>query len=133
RIEWSSEWIKRLDDYVRNGGTVVLNAAQIKKLPEQFLGVRLLNDTGEAHNAVCLAPGDEAEYLKGQIFRYEKVELKGATALMTVPGGDPIVTVNKVGKGSVVVVPVRSVLAEGGRMTPCAAELLAHVFADAAP
>ena len=31
RIEWSDEWIKRLTDYVRNGGTVVLNAAQIKK------------------------------------------------------------------------------------------------------
>jgi hypothetical protein len=133
RIEWSNEWIARLNEYVRNGGTVVLNAAQMKKLPEQFLGVRLLNDTGEAHNAVCLAPGDEAEYLKGQIFRYEKVELKGATALMTVPSGGPIVTVNKVGKGSVVFVAVPDLLGEDERMTSFAAHLLAHVFADAVP
>jgi len=133
RIEWSNEWIARLNDYVRNGGTVVLNAAQIKKLPEQFLGVRLLNDTGEAHNAVCLAPGDEAEYLKGQIFRYEKLELKGATALMSVPSGGPIVTINKVGKGSVVFVAVPDLLGEDERMTPFAAHLLAHVFADAVP
>ena len=133
RIEWSNEWIARLNEYVRNGGTVVLNAAQIKKLPEQFLGVRLLNDTGEAHNAVCLAPGDEAEYLKGQIFRYEKVELKGAMALMTVPSGGAIVTVNKVGKGSVVFVAVPDLLGEDERMTPFAAHLLAHVFADAVP
>jgi hypothetical protein len=133
RIEWSNEWIARLNDYVRNGGTVVLNAAQIKKLPEPFLGVRLLNDTGEAHNAVCLAPGDDAEYLKGQIFRYEKVELKGATALITVPGGGPIVTVNKVGKGNVVFVAVPDLLGEDERMTPLAAHTLAHVFADAVP
>jgi hypothetical protein len=133
RIEWSNEWIARLNDYVRNGGTVVLNAAQIKKLPEPFLGVRLLNDTGEAHNAVCLAPGDDAEYLKGQIFRYEQVELKGATALITVPGGGPIVTVNKVGKGNVVFVAVPDLLGEDERMTPLAAHTLAHVFADAVP
>ena len=133
RIEWSNEWIARLNDYVRNGGTVVVNAAQIKKLPEQFLGVRLLNDTGEAHNALCLAPGDETEYLKGQIFRYEKIELKGATALITVPSGGPIVTVNKVGKGRVVFVAVPDLLGEDERMTPFAAHMLAHVFADAAP
>lgn len=133
RIDWSNEWIARLNEYVRNGGTVLLNAAQIKKLPEQFLGVRLLNDTGEAHNATCLAPGDEAEYLKGQIFRYERVELKGATALMSVGSGDPIVTVNKVGKGSVVFVAVHDLLGEDERMTPFAAHLLAHVFADAVP
>jgi len=133
RIDWSNEWIARLNEYVRNGGTVVLNAAQIKKLPEQFLGVRLMNDTGEAHNAVCLAPNEEPQDLKGQIFRYEKVELKGATALMTVPSGDPIVTVNKVGKGSVVFVAVPDLLGEDERVTPFAAHLLAHVFADAAP
>jgi hypothetical protein len=133
RIEWSNEWIARLNDYVRTGGTLVLNAAQIKKLPEQFLGVRLLNDTGEAHNAVCLSPGDESEYLKGQIFRYEKVELKGATALITAPSGGPIVTINKVGKGSVVFVAVPDLLGEDERMTPFAAHMLAHVFADASP
>jgi hypothetical protein len=133
RIEWSPEWIQRLNGYVRNGGTVVLNAAQIKNLPEQFLGVRLINETGEAHNARCLAPGDEAEELKGQIFRYEKVELKGATALITVPSGDPLVTVNNVGKGSVVFAAVPDLLGEDERITPFAAHMLAHVFADAVP
>jgi hypothetical protein len=133
RIEWSNEWIARLNEYVRNGGTVVLNAAQIKKLPEQFVGVRLLNDTGEAHNAACLAPGEEAQDLKGQIFRYEKLELKGATPLITVPSGDPIVTVNKIGKGNVVFAAVPDLLGEDERITPFAAHTLAHVFADAVP
>src|SRR6185503_15372996 len=133
RIDWSNDWMERLNDYVRNGGTVVLNAAQIKKLPEQFLGVRLLNDTGLSHNANCLLPDNESESLKGQIFAYEKLELKGATALMKVPSGDPIVTVNKIGKGSVVFVAVPDLLGKDERMTPFAAHLLAHVFADAAP
>ena len=133
RIEWSAEWIKRLDDYVRNGGTLVINAAQIKKVPEQFSGVRLLNSTGEAHNARCLAPNEEPQDLKGQIFRYEKIELKGATALMTTLSGEPIVTVNKVGKGSVVFAGVPDLLGEDERITPFAAHMLAHVFADAVP
>ncbi len=132
-IDWSNEWVQRLTDYVRNGGTVVLNAAQIKKLPEQFLGVRLLNATGEAHNASCLSPGEEPQDLKGQIFRYEKIELKGATTLISTLTGEPLVTVNKVGKGSVVFVGVPDLLGEDERITPFAAHMLAHVFEDAVP
>src|SRR5688500_6625497 len=89
RIEWSSEWIRRLNDYVRNGGTLVINAAQIEGIPEQLLGVRLLNATGEAHNARCLTPDEEPQDLKSQIFRYEKLELKGATALISTLSGTP--------------------------------------------
>jgi hypothetical protein len=133
RVEWSSEWVRRLDDYVRNGGTLVINAAQIKGIPEQLLGVRLLNATGEAHNARCLTPNEEPQDLKGQIFRYEKLELKGATALITTLSGAPLVTVNKVGKGNVVFAAVPDLLGEDERMTSFAAHMLAHVFADAVP
>jgi hypothetical protein len=133
RIDWSAEWIPRINDYVRNGGTLVVNAAQVKRLPEDLLGVRLLNDTGEAHNARCLSPNEEPQDLKGQVFRYEKVELKGATPLIVVPTGNPLATVNKVGKGSVIFVAVPDLLGEDERMVPFAAHLLAHVFADATP
>jgi hypothetical protein len=133
RIEWTNEWIRRLNDYVRSGGTVVLNAAQIKKLPEDLLGVRLLNATGEAHNARCASPGEEPQDLKGQIFRYEKVELKGAAAFMSTLSGEPLVTVNKVGKGTVVFAGVPDLLGEDERITPFAAHMLAHVFDDAVP
>jgi hypothetical protein len=133
RIDLSAEWVRRLNDYVRNGGTVVVNSAQSQKLSQEFLGVRLLNDTGESHNALCLAPGHEAENLKGQIFRYDKLELKGATPLITVPSGEPIVTVNKVGQGTVVFAAVPDLLGEDERITPLAAHMLAHVFADIVP
>ncbi len=129
RIEWSPEWIQKTTDYVRNGGTVVLNAAQIKGFPEQLFGVRFTNETAEADNARC----EDAQDLSGQMFRYEKVELKGARTLISVPNGDPLVTVNKVGKGTVVFSALPDWLGADERMTPFAAHLLAHVFADATP
>lgn len=128
-----AEWNPKLNDYVRNGGTVVLNAAQIKNVPQALLGVALTNATAEADSAHCLSPGENTQDLNGQMFRYEKVELKGATALITASNGDPLVTVNKVGKGSVVFVALPDLLGEDERMTPFAAHLLAHVFADATP
>ncbi len=111
----------------------MLNAAQINGLPAALLGVRLTGETGEAHNALCLAPGEAPQDLHGQIFRYQRLELKGALALMTATGGDPLVTVNKVGKGSLVFSAVPDLLGEDERITTFAAHLLAHVFADVAP
>ena len=132
RIEWSPKWIQKVTDYVRNGGTVVLNAAQIKGVPAQLLGVRLTNETAEADGAVCNSPGEARQDLSGQVFRYEKVELKGATSLIAA-NGDPLVTVNKVGKGSVVFSALPDLLGADERMTPFAAHLLAHVFTDVTP
>jgi hypothetical protein len=133
RIEWSTQWIQKLTDYVRDGGTVLINAAQVRGVPAQLLGVQLTNESAEADSARCLLPGDERENLSGQLFRYEKLELKGATALATTAAGDPLVTVNKVGKGSVVFISVPDLLGEDERMVPFAAHVLAHVFADATP
>jgi hypothetical protein len=133
RLDWSSQWVQRLTAYVNSGGTVVLNSAQIKGLPLELLGVRLTGVQAEADNARCLSPGEATQDLNGQMFRYEKVELKGAQALITSDTGEPLVTVNKVGKGSVVLALVADLLGEDERITPFAAHMLAHVFADATP
>jgi len=106
---------------------VVLNAAQIKTMPEQLLGVRFTHATAEADTARC------EDELSGQMFRYDRVELKGATSLITAPNGDPLVTTNRVGKGTVVLSMLPDLLGEDERMTPFAAHMLAHVFADATP
>ena len=128
-----AEWKPQLGDYVRNGGTVVLNAAQIKNVPPQLSGIQVTNASAETDGARCLLPGDEQQDLSGQMFRYERVELKGATTLIAAPNGDPLVTVNKVGKGSVVFAALPDLLGEDERVTPFAAHMLAHVFADATP
>jgi hypothetical protein len=132
-IDWSPQWIQRLTNYVKSGGTVVLNSAQIKGFPTDLLGVRLMGVTAEADNARRLSPGDAAQNLSGQIFRYEKVELKGAQSLINSDNGDSLVTVNKVGQGTVVFATLPDLLGEDERITPFAAHMLAHVFADVTP
>jgi hypothetical protein len=128
-----AEWNSNLSDYVRNGGIVVLNSSQIRNLPEQLPGVRLTNATSEADAARCLSAGEEPQDLSGQMFRYEKIELTGASTLIAAPNGDPLVTINKVGKGSVVFAALPDLLGEDERVTPFAAHMLTHVFADATP
>jgi hypothetical protein len=59
--------------------------------------------------------------------------LKGATTLIAAANGDPLVTVNKVGKGNVVFAALPDLLGVDERVTPFAAHMLAHVFADATP
>jgi hypothetical protein len=133
RIDWSTQWIQRMTEYVKSGGTVVLNAAQIKDVPIELLGVRLTGVTAEADSARCLSTGEAAQNLSGQMFRYERLELKGASALITSDDGNPLVTVNKVGRGTVVFAALADLMGEDERITPFAAHMLAHVFADAAP
>jgi hypothetical protein len=132
-IEWSRLWVQRLTDYVKSGGTIVVNSAQINDLPTELLGVRVTGATAQAHNALCLSSGEPAQDLRGQVFRYEKLELSGAVPLITTTTGDPLVTVNKVGEGSVIFAAVADLLGEDERITPFAAHMLAHVFADATP
>ncbi len=132
-INWTSAWIAKLGSYVRNGGTLVLNSAQTKGLPADLLGVRLTGATAEAHNAKCLSPNEPEQDLHGQIFRYDRVEAKGADVLIAVPTGDPLVTVNKVGRGRVVFVALPDLLGEDERITPFVAHLLVHLAGEATP
>jgi hypothetical protein len=133
QINWTNAWAKNLERYVRNGGTVVLNAAQVKGLPTNLLGIRMTGENGEAHNARCLSPGEAPQDLHGQIFRYEKIELTGAQPLLTTMSDQPLVTVNKVGRGKVVFVALPDYLGEDERFTPLAAHVLAHLAAEATP
>lgn len=131
RTQGASDWPQRLNDYVRNGGTLVLNAAQIKGLPEQLLGVRVTASSAEADSAKCLREPDHD--LAGQMFRYSRIELKGATSLIVTPNGDPLVTINKFGKGTVVFNALPDLLGIDERVTPLSAHMLAHVFSNATP
>lgn len=133
RIDWTAPWIQRITAYLKSGGTVVINAAQVKDFPTELLGLTLTGVTAESNNARCLSTGETTQDLSGQMFRYQKVELKGASSLIVSGGGDPLVTVNKVGSGRLVFAALPDLLGEDERMTPFAAHMLAHIFANAAP
>src|SRR5205807_9356021 len=53
--------------------------------------------------------------------------------LITTPSNEPLVTINKVGRGKVVFVAVPDLLGEDERITPFVAHLLAHLASDATP
>lgn len=133
RVDWTPAWGQRLKAYAQKGGTVVLNAAQVKGLPDDLTGVRALGSTAEADDAVCLAQGEPRADLSGQVYRYERVEPRGAEVLMKTPAGDALVTVNRVGRGRVVYVAVPDLLGLDERLVPAAAHTLAHLLADATP
>ncbi|HEX8853413.1 MAG TPA: hypothetical protein VF754_08000, partial [Pyrinomonadaceae bacterium] len=133
RVEWGAGWAERLRDYARKGGTVLVNAAQAKGLTEELLGVRLQGSSAEADDARCLLPGETASDLSGQTFRFERVEPRGAEVVIRTASGDPLVTVNRVGQGRVIFCAIPDLLGLDERMTPAAAHLLAHLFADATP
>ena len=83
--------------------------------------------------AHCLSPGESAPDLPGQLFRYNRVELKGAGTLIEASNHDPLVTINKFGKGKVIFCALPDLLGVDERITPFAAHVLAHLFADVTP
>jgi hypothetical protein len=134
RIEWSRAWALRLEDYVRQGGVLFINAAQTKGLSEELLGVRLRGEKMEADEASCLSANEARADLRGQMFRYERVALlKGTQVLLQTQTGDPLVAVNKLGRGRVVFVALPDLLGEDERVPPFVAHTLAHLCADATP
>jgi hypothetical protein len=133
-IEWSPAWVKRLADYVRAGGVVLLNAAQIKGLPAELSGVKSMNSTAESSRANCMEEREGESDLGGQVFRYQRVvPSSGVQVLMRAPNGDPLVTINTLGKGKVVFNALPHMLGIDERMTPFSAHLLAHLFRGATP
>jgi hypothetical protein len=86
----------------------------------------------EADDAKCLS-GEAPQDLHGQLFRYHRISLNGAQTLMATTQGEPLVTVNKIGRGKVVFVAIPDLIGEDERMTPLAVHLLAHLFSDATP
>ena len=131
RARLATDWPQLLTDYVRNGGAIVLNASQAKGLPEELIGVQLLGETAESDNAQCLL--EKNLDLSGQLFRYVRVRLKGASTLIATPNNDPLVTINKLGKGAVILNALPDLLGLDERVTPFSAHMLAHVFSNATP
>jgi hypothetical protein len=132
-INWTNAWARKLEEYVRGGGTVLLNAAQAKELSASLLGVRLTGETGEADNAHCLGANEPREDLRGGVFRFDRLELRGAQPLIMTPANEPLVTINQLGRGKVILVAVRDLLGEDERLPAFVAHLLVHLAAGATP
>ena len=100
-----------------------------------LLGIRATGQSGEAHNAKCLLPNDPVSDLHSGIFHYDRVDLTAAQSLMvtTADQSEPLVTVNKIGRGKMIFVAVSDLLGEDERMPAFVAHLLAHLASEATP
>lgn len=96
----------RLEEYVRQGGSLVLNARQVgSDLPASFLGAKLTGTTAPVQGRVFGASGDSRTTL-AEAYDYEPVELCGAEPLWRDERGGVLACVNRVGAGHVVLTTV---------------------------
>jgi len=88
-----------LDDYVRGGGTVIVNASQVGASDAEFLGVSLTETQKEETSSKWVA--DATSYTE-PAYRYTVVTPTEAVRLAESVLGDPLVTRRTVGSGAVI-------------------------------
>ena len=108
-VELTPDVVQRLTGFVRQGGDLLLDANHARALSELCSGVRLgENQTG--YVSCVLASG---ETFDEQPYTYTLAELLEADPLLTNELGKPLLTVQRVGRGRVVVCTVDHWLTEG--------------------
>ncbi len=129
--DMSQELAYRLQTYVRQGGTLVVNVAQLAHpFPVDILGVRLTDKRGQADSAKCDLDGHQ---MKGGTFSFRVIELQGAKSIMSTSRNAPLVTRHKVGKGAVILTMVPFLLQENLNAVCFLPHLLEHVTSGLLP
>jgi len=96
----SRELAERLKTYVRDGGTLVLNVKQVGEyFGEDFLGLKLTARVKESPTARSLL--DDFSFSSNS-FVYQDAALASAKTLIASESNEPVVTLNKYGKGNVI-------------------------------
>ncbi len=97
---------QRLMEYVRQGGTLVLNSRQVNdRLPAEFLGVKRTGRTAAVEGPIaCRADGDTVALTEP--YDFEPVEPCGAEPLWSDANAAVLASVNRVGRGRVVLTTV---------------------------
>ena len=107
----------KVAEHVRNGGTLVLQAADVTEhLPQEFLGLQLTGKRVPGTHVMCAI---DAEVSREAPYQLHEVELGTAEAVVSDSEGKPVVTRNQFGKGHVIVLtPHYCVESEGRRVVP---------------
>jgi hypothetical protein len=116
--ELTGPWQPVLQDYLKRGGTLVVNVAIASKLPGALLGLKL---TGKTTAAEAWSPDAEGS-LAATPFEVTGVELAGAKVLAWAKLADkktvPLVTRHAVGDGAVIVLLVPHLIGQDERAHP---------------
>ncbi|MCD4824579.1 MAG: hypothetical protein K8S55_08220 [Phycisphaerae bacterium] len=108
-VELDGYFVQRLVKYVENGGTLIVNARQIKgKLSKKFqkiLGCKVTKKRGRGK--IAFSNLDNSVILEKKPFNFQYLQPTTATTLVSLIEGDkktaPLVLSNKYGKGRVIV------------------------------
>lgn len=113
-------WQPVLDEYLKRGGTLVVNVEAARKLPANLLGVKLSGKKEVAEE--WAAEGGEPQATTP--FEIETAEIAGARVLATAGGNKPLITRNQVGAGAVILTLVPGLLGQDERAHPALPFLL---------
>jgi hypothetical protein len=126
-VKLDGPWPAVLEDYVKRGGTLVVNIEAARAL--KFLGVKL---TGK--KSVSEQWGPEGSALQAATpFEVETVELDGATVLASAGPKLPLITRHAVGAGAVIVTLCPHMLGQDERAHPALPYLMNGVTTGLLP
>jgi hypothetical protein len=128
-VDLGGPWQATLEEYLRRGGTLVINIEAAKHLPAKLLGVKR---PGKATTAEEWAPeGGEAR--PAVPYDVAAVELSGAKVLAWAAPKVPLVTRNEVGAGAVILTLAPQMLGQDERAHPAMPWLMNGITAGLLP
>jgi len=129
-VQLTGDWPKMLEDYVRRGGTLVVNAEAARgKLADALLGFHLSGKT-ETHEG-WMPEGGETQ--SSTPYPVERGELVGAKALAWAAPNVPLMTRHQVGDGAVILTLVPRMMGLDERAHPALPFLMNALSADLLP
>ncbi len=128
-VDLGGPWSATLEEYLRRGGTLVVNIEAAKNLPAKLLG---LKPTGRTTTAEEWSP-DGGAARPAVPYDVAGVELSGARVLAWAAPKVPLVTRNEVGPGAVIVTLAPHMLGQDERAHPALPWLMNGVTAGLLP
>jgi len=128
----TEELVSELKQYVKNGGTLVLNISQVKEglRGEDFLGARIEDETVFSTGIKYL---EEGKRIGALAFDTQKVKATTARVIAEDDDGNPLILVNSYGKGVVIFTTPLYLLDFEQKILPLAGYLLRRLTEEVLP
>jgi hypothetical protein len=128
-VELGGGWTATLQEYLRRGGTLIVNIEAARKLPAELIG---LAPTGKNQIVDVWTP-DDGRPRACVPYELAGVELKGAEPIVRATQELPLVTRHRVGPGAVLVTLAPHMLGHDERAHPALPYLMNGLTADLMP
>jgi len=122
----------QLKEYVKGGGTLVLNVSQVKESPlgEDFLGAKIERGTAFSTGIKYL---EEDKRIGGIAFDTQQVRATTAKVIAEDDDNNPLILVNSYGKGTVILTTPPYLLDFERKMLPLTSYLLSRLTKEVLP